>query len=207
MQSSSGGKSARGKGLGQTKKPEKVSSEPRLRLKQLLPYLSIFVIAPIVTFVLGRYLDGITGLPEFPPFPLNLIGGFPVFFLGLSIGIKSTRELYRIGHGLPWGGLNGSSQSRRLVTNGVYAYCRNPMTLGYSMLPCGMGIMFRSPGMAILIPAMIIAVAVVYLKVWEEPDLERRFGRSYQEYKRRTPFLIPRPRARREDKLTDQNER
>lgn len=179
--------------MGQTKKTKEMTAEPRIRWKQLLLYLSVFVIAPIVTFVLGRWLDEIAGLNGFPPLPLNLIIGFPVFFGGLAIGIKSTRELYKIGYGLPWGKLNGKSQTTRLVTNGVYEYCRNPMTLGYSLLPCGMGIMFKSPGMTFFIPAMIIAVAIVYVKVWEEPGLEKRFGEDYREYKRKTPFLIPRP--------------
>lgn len=182
--------------MGQMKKTEQIAGEPRVRPKQLLPYLSVFVIAPIVTFVLGRWLDEIVGLHGFPPLPLNLIIGFPVFFGGLAIGIKSTRELYKIGYGLPWGKLNGKSQTTRLVTNGVYEYCRNPMTLGYSLLPCGMGIMFKSLGMTFFIPAMIIAVAIVYVKVWEEPELEKRFGEDYREYKRKTPFLIPRPRRR-----------
>ena len=175
---------------------EEINDETRIRLKQLLPYLAIFIVAPIVTFVVGRWLDELAGLPEFPPFPLNLIVGFLVFFPALAVGIKSTRELYRIGHGLPWGELNGESKSTELVTNGVYRYCRNPMTLGYSLLPCGMGIMFKSPAMTLFIPAIILAVATIYVKVWEEPELERRFGEAYREYKRTTPFLIPRRRRR-----------
>jgi protein-S-isoprenylcysteine O-methyltransferase Ste14 len=123
---------------------------------------------------------------------LNLIFGFLVFFPGLAIGIKSTRELYRKGHGLPWGELNEPSKSKKLVINGLYAYCRNPMTLGYSLLPSGMGIMFQSLSMTFLIPTIIIGVAAIYLKLWEEPHLETRFGETYRKYKRKTPFLIPR---------------
>ena len=172
---------------------------PKLYWKQLLTYLSIFIVAPVFTFFWGRWLDEIAGLPEFPPVPMNLVFGFLVFFPGLAIGIKSTRELYKKGYGLPWGELNEPSKSKKLVTNGLYAYCRNPMTLGYSMLPSGMGIMFKSLSMTILIPTIIITVATIYLKLWEEPKLETRFGKAYRKYKRKTPFLLPRFYSHKED--------
>jgi len=163
----------------------------RLKPKHLSSYALIFVAAPILTFIIGRWVDDMLSLPDFPPIPFNLLLGFTVFFLGLAIGIKSTRLLFKIGQGLPWGEFNGQSRSSRLVTTGLYAYCRNPMTLGYSMLPCGMGIMFQSLGMAIFVPTITLASAVIWLKTREEPNMEKRFGDDYREYKRRTPFLIP----------------
>lgn len=180
----------------EAKESRRLRLRPPLRWKHLVPYLSIFIIAPIGTFVCGRWLDAVAGFPTFPPAPWNFVFGVSVFGLGLFIGIKSTRELYTRGHGLPWGELNGSSKSQDLVTTGVYASCRNPMTLGYSLLPAGMGLTCRSLGMALLVPAGIITVLVLYLKLWEEPQLETRFGDAYREYKRKTPFLIPRWRGR-----------
>lgn len=166
-------------------------TEKRVRLKHLSTYALIFVGAPILTFVIGRWVDDALSLPKFPPFPFNLLLGLSVFFLGLAIGIKSTRLLFKIGHGLPWGEFNGQSRSSKLVTTGLYAYCRNPMTLGYSLLPCGLGIMFQSLGMAIFVPTITLVSAVTWLKGREEPNIEKRFGDEYREYKRRTPFLIP----------------
>jgi protein-S-isoprenylcysteine O-methyltransferase Ste14 len=66
------------------------------------------------------------------------------------------------------------------------------MTFGYSLLPCGMGILLRSPAMTALIPAFIFSVMIIWLKLWEEPRLERRFGEAYRAYRKQTPFLIPR---------------
>ena len=169
---------------------------PRLRPKQLLSYSLIFVLVPVLTYLIGGYFDKIFSLPKFPPIPANLIAGFVVFFSGLAIGVKATRFLYGIGRGLPWGEVNGQAQSKKLVTSGLYAHCRNPMTLGYSLLPCGMGIMFQSLGMAFIITAVVLLVNIIWLKAWEEPSLERRFGDNYREYKRGTPFLIPKFRPR-----------
>ncbi len=66
------------------------------------------------------------------------------------------------------------------------------MTFGYSLLPCGMGILLRSLATTFFIPAIVFVIMIIWLKLWEEPRLERRFGQDYREYKRHTPFLIPR---------------
>lgn len=165
---------------------------PRIERRQLSTYLLIFVIAPVLTYVIGGWIDAYFSLPAFPPFPYNLLVGFGVFFSGLAIGIKSTRQLYREGLGLPWGEVLRETQSTKLVTTGLYTYTRNPMVLGYSMLPCGMGIMFRSPGMAFPVSAFVLLINVVLVKAREEPNLEERFGEEYRVYRRRAPFLIPR---------------
>jgi protein-S-isoprenylcysteine O-methyltransferase Ste14 len=165
---------------------------PRIRRRQLAAYMAIFVVAPVFTYVVGGWLDSALSLPRVPQFPWNLILGFLVFVPSLATGIKATRQLYARGLGLPWGEADRRVQSTRLVTEGIYAYTRNPMTLGYSLLPCGMGIMFRSPGMAMFVPTLVLLVNVSILKFVEEPNLEERFGEEYKAYKARTPFLVPR---------------
>jgi protein-S-isoprenylcysteine O-methyltransferase Ste14 len=165
---------------------------PRIRRRQLAAYMAIFVVAPVFTYVVGGWLDSAFSLPRVPPFPVNLIVGFLVFFPALATGIKATRQLYAKGLGLPWGEADRRVQSTKLLTEGIYAYTRNPMTLGYSLLPCGMGIMFRSPGMALFVPALVLLVNISILKFVEEPNLEERFGEEYRAYKSRTPFLVPR---------------
>ncbi len=169
-----------------------VNKAPKVGLKHLLPYTLIFVAAPILSFITGRWVDETLRLPKFPPFPLNLYLGLSVFLFGLTIGLVSTRTLYRLGHGLPWGELIEQARSRRLVTSGIYTYCRNPMTLGYALLPCGMGILFQSLGITVFIPTAVFTVMIMWLKLWEEPKLEKRFGSAYREYKLTTPFLVPR---------------
>jgi protein-S-isoprenylcysteine O-methyltransferase Ste14 len=165
---------------------------PPINRRHLSIYLLIFVVIPLITYILGKFVDGALELPAFPPFPWNMLLGSVIFVLGLSIGIKSTRLLYRLGEGLPWGEAHEDSRTRKLVTRGLYTYTRNPMILGYSLLPCGMGIMFRSIGMTTSITTIVLVINVVIVKIKEEPNLEKRFGETYQDYKRKTPFLIPR---------------
>jgi protein-S-isoprenylcysteine O-methyltransferase Ste14 len=65
------------------------------------------------------------------------------------------------------------------------------MTLGTTAFYLGIAIWTGS--LSALILALIYPVAIlIYIKLIEEKELEQRFGLEYLEYKRRTPFLIPR---------------
>jgi protein-S-isoprenylcysteine O-methyltransferase Ste14 len=77
------------------------------------------------------------------------------------------------------------------ITWGPYRYVRNPMTKGGWTVLCGWGLYQLSP--AILLFAGLMAVAMHLFVVFvEEPKLERRFGESYREYKRRVNRWVPR---------------
>ena len=138
--------------------------EPRIKQSQLAVYLLIFAAAPSLTFIIGKWLDQTLGFSKYPPFPSNLFLGIAVMILGLNLGIKSTRQLYHAGLGLPWGEAAHEVETQRLVVDGIYAYSRNPMVLGYSLLPVAMGLMFRSIGMMIsLTPAVLVPVSYTHL--------------------------------------------
>jgi protein-S-isoprenylcysteine O-methyltransferase Ste14 len=117
-----------------------------------------------------------------------------VFIFGLGVGLRSTRLLYSRGGGLPWGEAVEDAKTSRLVTSGVYAYTRNPMVLGYSLLPFAMGVLLQSLGMTLSITPLVLLLNVAIVKLREEPDLEERFGDEYRRYRERTPFLVPDPR-------------
>jgi len=165
--------------------------QPEIKPRQLAAYLLIFVAAPTLTFVLGSWLDNLLELPLFPMFPLNLFTGISVMIIGLNLGIKSTRQLYQHGRGLPWGEAAHEVETQRLVKTGIYAYSRNPMVLGYSLLPVGMGLMFQSIGMVIAITPVVLVLNYVIVKTREEPHLLERFGDAYKRYRDETPFLFP----------------
>jgi len=80
---------------------------------------------------------------------------------------------------------------KKLVKTGLYAHIRHPMTLGYCMLPAGMGLLFRSIGMSFFITLIIFTIMIIWLKAVEEPRLVKRFGLEYIEYRRKVPFIIP----------------
>lgn len=81
--------------------------------------------------------------------------------------------------------------TQRLVVRGPFAWCRNPMTLGTILGYLGIAVWLGSAS-AVGIVAALGAALLLRLKLVEERELTARFGAAYLEYKRRTPFLLPR---------------
>ena len=78
-----------------------------------------------------------------------------------------------------------------LVTTGPYGYVRNPMITGIFLLLFGLGILLRSVFLVFVFTPFFIILNVVELKAIEEPELERRLGKRYVEYKGKVPMFIP----------------
>jgi len=86
--------------------------------------------------------------------------------------------------------------SRKLAADWLYAWTRNPMALAALALLLSLGIWFQSALFVLWVLILFAPALLVFVKVYEERELEIRFGASYLEYKSRTPMLFPRkPRA------------
>ncbi|MCB2172822.1 isoprenylcysteine carboxylmethyltransferase family protein, partial [archaeon] len=116
---------------------------------------------------------------------LILVGGYYV--------VESIRILLAKGKGIPLGDIFPEDQSTELITTGIYAQTRNPMLFGYLLCLIAVGLLLKSPSIAFVIPTGFITLWTIWLKTREEPALEARFGDSYREYRKKTPYLIPRP--------------
>jgi protein-S-isoprenylcysteine O-methyltransferase Ste14 len=115
--------------------------------------------------------------------------GIGVAIIGLLLFASSLRRFATEGDGTlaPW------DPPRRLVVRGPYRYVRNPMISGVVFVLFGEAAMLRSPSH--LIWALIfLGLNAVYIPLLEEPQLERRFGKAYVEYRRHVPGLLPRVR-------------
>lgn len=85
----------------------------------------------------------------------------------------------------------------RLVVGGGYRYVRNPMYLALEAIIVGQALFFGQP--ALLAWAAGFGVAVfTFVRLYEEPTLDRQFGPSYDAYRRAVPGWIPRLRPWRE---------
>jgi protein-S-isoprenylcysteine O-methyltransferase Ste14 len=82
--------------------------------------------------------------------------------------------------------------SRKLAADWLYARTRNPMALAGLALALSLGIWFQSVLFVLWVLFLVTPALLVFLKVYEERELEIRFGASYLEYKSRTPMLFPR---------------
>ena len=81
-------------------------------------------------------------------------------------------------------------KDEQLVTEGPYAMCRNPLYLFSLAGAVGVGLCTES----LTIPAVVIVLfASAYPSVIrsEEDRLAQRFGKPYQDYRRRAPAFFP----------------
>lgn len=65
------------------------------------------------------------------------------------------------------------------------------MALGTMFFYVGLALIFRTLSMFFLI-LLLFTPLFAFVKVYEEKELEVRFGEEYLKYKERTPFLTPR---------------
>lgn len=79
-----------------------------------------------------------------------------------------------------------------LVTGGPYAYTRNPMLFGMLFILLGVAFFANSASGIILVPIVGI-LGALYLRMFEEKELVRRFGVVYEHYRDHVPMLVPRP--------------
>jgi protein-S-isoprenylcysteine O-methyltransferase Ste14 len=90
--------------------------------------------------------------------------------------------------------------TRRLATSWLYAWTSNPMVLSLLLFLIGLGFWLQSTLFVLWVVVLFAPAMLVYLKVYEERELEIRFGASYLEYRANTPILWPRkPRIDRHD--------
>jgi protein-S-isoprenylcysteine O-methyltransferase Ste14 len=85
--------------------------------------------------------------------------------------------------------------SRRLATDWMYTWTRNPMVLATLACLLAIGLLLRSALFVVWVLVLVVPSWIVYLRIYEERELEIRFGQSYRQYKAKTSFLWPR-RAR-----------
>jgi len=82
--------------------------------------------------------------------------------------------------------------SRKLAVDWLYAWTRNPMVLAGLAWFLSLGIWFQSALFVLWVLIVFAPALLFFVKVYEERELEIRFGVSYLEYKSRTPMLFPR---------------
>jgi len=84
---------------------------------------------------------------------------------------------------------------KKLVVEGPYQVVRNPMYWGVASVIFGEAAIFHSLALAELAVAFFVGVNL-FVFLYEEPELRRKFGAEYEEYCRRVPRWLPRFRAK-----------
>jgi len=142
---------------------------------------------------LGMILLGCALLVAFPftqaypiarvPFPRAI--SFPALRVLAVLLTLTVVNLAIGGLGAPF----ATALSKRLATNWLYARCRNPMGL-FLLLFFIVGALWLQSLHALLWATLWFAPAwILLVRLYEERELEIRFGESYLRYKAKTPFF------------------
>lgn len=84
---------------------------------------------------------------------------------------------------------------KKLVVVGPYRVVRNPMYWGVGSVILGEAAIFHSVALAELTVVFAIGV-ILFVLLFEEPALRRKFGEEYEEYCGRVPRWLPRLNAK-----------
>ena len=139
--------------------------------------LRTFIVWPVVVLAWELVLN--RGTLRFQPWFLPL----------LAWGYLQYRLVgnYRSKHG--GGGPGMRTPPQGLVTEGPYAYCRNPMYLGHIIFLVGLALTLRSELAALI---AIASALWFHLRVRkDERRLQELFGERYGEYSARVKRWIP----------------
>jgi protein-S-isoprenylcysteine O-methyltransferase Ste14 len=111
---------------------------------------------------------------------LLIVSGEAVRFWGVSIAGSETRTTGEVG-------------GTFLITNGPFAYVRNPLYLGNMLLYAGVGVMSMALFPWLLLVALIWFYVQYYVIVTQEEEyLAERFGVEYEDYRNKIGRFFPR---------------
>jgi len=151
------------------------------------PLGALFFFMFVFSFIIiALQVDKLLGITDVLPRSLSLILASLCFLVAfILIGWSVLTFLREKGTPVP---LNPPPQ---LVTSGPYAYVRNPMLTGVFALLFGIGVLLGSFSLVVIFMPLFILVNVWELKAIEEPELLKRLGQDYAEYRKSTPMFFP----------------
>ena len=152
---------------------------------------TIYILFTALFVIVALQFDKVLNYPKIISEPINIVFAIPIVILGTFISLWSVFHFIKVkGTPVP------INPPPILVTSGPFAYARNPMVTGIFIVLFGLGIFYSSLTLIILFTPLFISINIWELKAIEEPELEKRLGNEYKEYKNRTPMFIPSLRKR-----------
>ena len=79
----------------------------------------------------------------------------------------------------------------RLVVGGVFRWVRNPMYVAVTTAILGQALLLGRVELAVY-AVLFWAITAAFVRWYEEPNLQRRFGADFEAYRRSVPGWLPR---------------
>ncbi|HPH55484.1 MAG TPA: isoprenylcysteine carboxylmethyltransferase family protein [Smithellaceae bacterium] len=149
-----------------------------------------------VLYIIPKFLMNISGIKSKAGFGMPVVetAGLIIIWCGAAIAIWCATLMLLFGKGTPL----VTSAPQRIMSRSIYAYVRHPMMWSLMIIVLGQALMYGHLVLFVWLAAMsrILHLIVIH---YEEPQLELRFGESWQEYCQDVPRWFPRFRK---DKAT-----
>ncbi len=127
-----------------------------------------------------------------PALPFPRVLSLPLLWITGVAAVLAVVNLAVMGLGAPF----APALSQRLATGWMYRWTRNPMGLGTLAFLAALGLWFQSLLFVAWAVLLVTPAWLYFVVVYEERELELRFGEAYREYRARTPLFIPGRRGR-----------
>ncbi len=147
-----------------------------------------FVVAPGTVIGVVPWL--LTGWQVHDPLPywtpLRVVGA-GLLIAGVAVAAQAFVRFVVEGLGTP----APVAAPERLVVGGLYRHVRNPMYVALLVAIVGEALLLGQ--VSLLVYAVVVGVITnLFVRLYEEPALRRRFGDQYEAYRRAVPGWWPR---------------
>ncbi len=119
-------------------------------------------------------------LPAWTGMALMLVSGAALTLIVLNLTVKGLGSPFAL------------ALTRVVAADWAYAWTRNPMVLSALAFLVGLGLWLNSGLFLVWVLVVLSPVIWIYLRVYEERELEIRLGQRYLDYKEKTPAILPR---------------
>jgi protein-S-isoprenylcysteine O-methyltransferase Ste14 len=159
-------------------------------MKQKNPIIESILITSIFTLVVVGLVPLVL-LHLYPAgsfFQLGILRytGIIAFSIGTVISLACVKDFLFKGRGTP----APFDPPKTLVVEGFYQHVRNPMYLGLFLVIFAEALFFSSVPIFVYL-LVLIAFANIFVRLYEEPKLSHKFGKSYEQYCTRINRWIP----------------
>jgi protein-S-isoprenylcysteine O-methyltransferase Ste14 len=153
-------------------------------LVRSLAYGSVFV-AVLLVVLPARLLEW-SGVVRPSAVGFAQLAGAAAVVAGAALAAWCVATFARVGRGTP----APFDPPRRLVVAGPYRWMRNPMYAGAVVALLGAALFYGSWLLAAY-AVLFLGVSHGFVRLYEEPTLQRLFGGAYEEYRREVDRWLP----------------
>lgn len=167
----------------------KAGLKPELLLMVAKVYVPVLFPLTFLIGLVSLQLDRLLGFQDgFLPHEHRFLIAGITFVVGVILWLLTYEQLIFRGEGSP---SPTAGRTTRLVTTGVYAWCRNPSIWGKLVGVLAVGFALNSFAFCFIILPLLLTGSLIE-KVWrQEPQLVEIFGEEYETYRKEVPLFIP----------------